>query len=72
MSTYRSAIRLPTTASSKSPKLVPDTEIEGLKETTGKEVLYSTYQNIGKTKNASLSGYINWNATSNTRIYANI
>lgn len=53
-------------------EIVPDTEIEGLKETTGKEVLYSTYQNIGKTKNASLSGYINWNATSNTRIYANI
>ena len=53
-------------------EMVPDTEIEGLKETTGKEVLYSTYQNIGKTKNASLSGYINWNATSNTRIYANI
>ena len=41
-------------------KRQPDTEIEGLKETTGKEVLYSTYQNIGKTKNASLSGYINW------------
>lgn len=29
-------------------EMVPDTEIEGLKETTGKEVLYSTYQNIGK------------------------
>ena len=53
-------------------EMVPDTEIEGLKETTGKEVLYSTYQHIGKTKNASLSGYINWNAKSNTRIYANI
>lgn len=53
-------------------EMVPDTDIEGLKETTGKEVLYSTYQNIGKTKYAGLSGYINWNATSNTRIYANV
>lgn len=51
---------------------VKDTEIEGLQNPTGKEVLYSTYQNIGKRRNASLSGYVNWNATSNTRIYANL
>ena len=51
---------------------VKDTEIEGLQNPTGKEVLYSTYQNIGKSRNASLSGYVNWNATSNTRIYANL
>lgn len=50
---------------------VKDSEIEGLQDPTGKEVLYSTYQNIGKSKNASLSGYVNWNATSNTRVYAN-
>jgi len=50
---------------------VKDTDIPGLQNPTGKEVLYSTYQNIGKSKNASLSGYVNWNATSNTRIYAN-
>ena len=49
-----------------------DTEIAGLQNPTGKEVLYSTYQNIGKSRNASLSGYVNWNATSNTRIYANL
>jgi len=49
-----------------------DTEIPGLQNPTGKEVLYSTYQNIGKSKNASVSGYVNWNATSNTRIYANL
>lgn len=30
-------------------KLMPDTEIEGLKNPTGKDVLYSTYANIGKT-----------------------
>lgn len=52
--------------------MMPDTEIAGLKETTGKEVLYSTYQNIGKNKSASLSGYVNWNATSHTRIYLNL
>ena len=51
---------------------VKDTEIVGLQNPTGKEVLYSTYQNIGKSRNASLSGYVNWNATSNTRIYANL
>ena len=51
---------------------VKDTEIEGLQNPTGKEVLYSTYQNISKSRNASLSGYVNWNATSNTRIYANL
>lgn len=51
---------------------VKDTEIEGLQNPTGKEVLYSTYQNIGRSRNASLSGYVNWNATSNTRIYANL
>ena len=51
---------------------VKDTEIAGLQNPTGKEVLYSTYQNIGKSRNASLSGYVNWYATSNTRIYANL
>ena len=50
---------------------VKDTDIPGFQNPTGKEVLYSTYQNIGKSRNASLSGYVNWNATSNTRIYAN-
>ena len=50
---------------------VKDTDIPGLQNPTGKEVLYSTYQNIGKSRKASLSGYVNWNATSNTRIYAN-
>lgn len=33
--------------------------------------LYSTYDNIGKSKNTGLSLYMNWNATSNTRIYLN-
>ncbi len=51
--------------------MMPDTEIPGLSEPTGKEVLYSTYQNIGKSKYANLNGYINWNVTSSTRIYTN-
>ena len=53
-------------------KLMPDTEIEGLKNPTGKDVLYSTYANIGKTRYASVNGYVNWNATPRTRIYMNM
>lgn len=53
-------------------KLMPDTEIEGLKNPTGKDVLYSTYANIGKTRRASVSAYVNWNATPRTRIYMNM
>lgn len=33
--------------------------------------LYSTYANIGKSRNTGLSLYLNWNASSNTRIYVN-
>lgn len=44
---------------------------KGLQNPTGKDVLYSTYQNIGKNRTAGLNGYVNWNATSNTRIYTN-
>jgi len=49
-----------------------DTDIPGLSDPTGKEVLYSTYENIGKNRSASLSGYVNWNATSKTRVYMNL
>ena len=52
-------------------RLMPDTEIEGLKNPTGKDVLYS-YANIGKTRYASVNGYVNWNATPRTRIYMNM
>lgn len=51
---------------------INDTQIEGLSRPTGKDVLYNTYANIGKVRSACLSGYINWNATSNTRIYSNL
>lgn len=53
-------------------RLMPDTEIEGLKNPTGKDVHYSTYANIGKTRYASVNGYVNWNATPRTRIYMNM
>ena len=39
---------------------------------TGKDVLYTTYQNIGKSRNLNLSAYVNWNTTKDTRIYANL
>lgn len=52
--------------------LVNDNEIAGLQNPTGKEVLYSTYRNIGKSRSASISAYANWNATSSTRIYTNL
>ena len=52
--------------------LINDTEIPGLRNPSGKEVLYTTYQNIGKNKNVTMSCYINWNATSRTRIYTNL
>ncbi|MBQ8225016.1 MAG: TonB-dependent receptor [Bacteroides sp.] len=52
--------------------VVPDTEVPGYKNPTGQDVLYSTYENIGKSRNLNFSSYINWNATKNTRIYANL
>jgi outer membrane receptor protein involved in Fe transport len=52
-------------------KLINDTRLPGLKNPTGKDVLYSTYENIGHREGTSLNAYINWNATKNTRIYAN-
>ncbi len=33
--------------------------------------LYSTYKNIGKSRNTNLSLYLNWNASPKTRIYIN-
>ncbi len=52
--------------------MVNDNSIAGLQNPTGKDVLYSTYENIGKTRSAALSAYVNWNATKSTRIYANM
>ena len=52
-------------------KMMPDTQIPGLKNPTGKDVLYTTYENIGRSEGINLNTYINWNATKNTRIYVN-
>ncbi|WP_298453775.1 outer membrane beta-barrel family protein [uncultured Prevotella sp.] len=52
--------------------MVNDNSIAGLQNPTGKDVLYSTYENIGKTRSAALSAYVNWSATKSTRIYANM
>lgn len=52
--------------------LVNDNDIAGLQEPTGKSVLYTTYRNIGKTRAANLSGYINYNPFTTTRIYVNL
>lgn len=36
------------------------------------QYLYTTYDNIGKSKRTNLSGYINWNASPKTRVYMNL
>ena len=52
--------------------LIKDTEIIGLDNPTGKDVLYTTYQNIGKTKETGINAYINWNILKDTRIYSSL
>lgn len=51
--------------------LVNDNDIIGLKNPTGKQVLYSSYRNLGSSRQTAMSGYFSWNITSNTRFYAN-
>lgn len=52
-------------------RMMKDTEIAGLQNPTGKDVLYRTYENIGHSQSTNLNGYISWNATKNTRVYMN-
>ena len=52
-------------------RMMPDTQIPGLKNPTGKDVLYTSYENIGHVQGAYLTAYVNWNATKNTRVYMN-
>lgn len=52
--------------------LVNDNSIEGLKNPTGKDVIYSSYANIGKKKAFIGNLYLNWNITSSTRFFSNI
>lgn len=44
----------------------------GLQNPTGKNVMYTTYRNIGHTRSVDLSAYVNWNVTSALRVYANL
>ena len=52
--------------------LVDDRTIAGLSHPTGKQVIYTTYENIGKMKGSALSAYASWNIFSKTRIYSNL
>ena len=52
--------------------LVDDRTIAGLSHPTGKQVIYTTYENIGKMKGSALSAYVSWNIFSKTRIYSNL
>ena len=52
--------------------LVSDNDIAGLQNPTGKGVLYTTYRNIGKTRSANMSAYVNYSPFTTTRIYANL
>ncbi len=53
-------------------KMLLDTDISGLQNPTGKQVMYTTYYNMGRTQNANFSGYVNWNPLQNTRLTMNI
>ncbi len=52
--------------------MVNDNDIEGLQNPTGKEVVYTTYRNIGKVKRFGINANANWNMTKTTKVYANI
>ena len=51
--------------------LVNDRDIEGLPNPTGKDVIYSSYANIGHIQYAGLMAYANWTPITNTRITLN-
>ena len=52
-------------------RLVNDRNIEGLPNPTGKDVIYSSYANIGRIQYAGLMAYANWTPITNTRITLN-
>ena len=53
-------------------KMVNDNTIAGLESPTGKMIRYTTYYNIGKTRNVNFSGYASWNPLTNTRLTMNV
>lgn len=52
-------------------RLVNDRDIEGLPNPTGKDVIYSSYANIGHIQYAGLMAYANWTPITNTHITLN-
>lgn len=52
-------------------RLVNDRDIEGLPNPTGKDIIYSSYANIGHIQYAGLMAYANWTPITNTRITLN-
>ncbi|MDR0988502.1 MAG: TonB-dependent receptor family protein [Prevotellaceae bacterium] len=54
--------------------LVDESDIPGFPEDqmTHEKVLYTTYDNIGKSRRFNLSGYANWNISGTTRLYVNL
>lgn len=52
-------------------RLVNDRDIEGLPNPTDKDVIYSSYANIGHIQYAGLMAYANWTPITNTRITLN-
>ena len=52
-------------------RLVNDRDIAGLPNPTGKDVIYSSYANIGHIQYAGLMAYANWTPITNTRITLN-
>lgn len=52
-------------------RLVNDHDIDGLPNPTGKDVIYSSYANIGHIQYAGLMAYANWTPITNTRITLN-
>ena len=48
-------------------QMVDDRSINGLRNPMGKQVMYSTYYNIGRTQNVNFNGYVSWNPLTDTR-----
>lgn len=51
--------------------LVNDNDIVGLPNPMGKQVIYTTYMNVGSTRKVGLGGYVSWNLAKNTHLYSN-
>ena len=52
--------------------LINDMNIKDLPNPTGIDVMYTTYENSGKSKTVSIKGFFSWNIAKGSRLYANI